>query len=69
MPARAAARFLQERKSNATDESRWGNLLSQIVTWISRQCSEAGVLGRSVSTNAMAISAVILLAIYLLIYY
>ena len=37
--------------------------------WMEKQCSEAGVLGRSVSTNAMAISAMILLAVYLLIYY
>lgn len=37
--------------------------------WMAELCSEAGLLGRSVSTNAMAISAAILLAIYLLIYY
>lgn len=37
--------------------------------WMTKQCSEAGFLGRSVSTNAMAVSAAILLAIYLLSYY
>ena len=43
--------------------------LSTMNSWMARQCSEAGLFGRSVSTNAMAISAMILLAVYLLIYY
>lgn len=44
-------------------------------TWMSfwdvmmRQCSEAGPFGRTVSTNAMAIAAIILLSLYLVGYY
>lgn len=43
--------------------------LTSFGGWFSEQCSEAGFFGRSVSTNAMAISAAILLAVYLLTYY
>lgn len=43
----------------------YGSVLSQV----SRSCSEAGILGRTVSTNAMGISAMVLLAIYLLAYF
>ena len=38
-------------------------------SWFSRQCSEAGFLGRTISTNTMGILAVVLLATYLLIYF
>ena len=40
-----------------------------LLQWLRHECSESGRLGRSVSTNVMAISAMILLAIYLLVYY
>lgn len=41
----------------------------RLVDTLAQQCSETGTLGRSVSTSAMAISAIILLAAYLLVYY
>ena len=44
-------------------------LTQKVLHWLRTECSESGQLGRSVSTNAMAISAMILLAIYLLVYY
>ena len=52
------------------------DLLAEAISHVTRQwdymaqlCGEGGMLGRSVSTNAMAVSAAILLAVYLLIYY
>lgn len=45
------------------------NWYARFDEWMSHQCSESGIFGRSVSTNAMAVSAIILLAVYLLIYY
>ena len=62
---RAAGKFIAER-----DPLAW--LVQQVMKsgeWFSHQSSEAGFLGRTMSTNAMAISAVVLLAIYLLIYF
>lgn len=38
-------------------------------SWFSHQSSEAGLLGRTISTNTMAVMAVLLLAVYLLIYF
>jgi hypothetical protein len=37
--------------------------------WFSHQSSEAGLMGRTISTNTMAVMAVLLLAVYLLIYF
>ena len=57
---------------SATQRDVLADLVQQTTKhydWMAELCSEAGLLGRSVSTNAMAISAAILLAIYLLLYY
>lgn len=43
--------------------------LRRTSSWLHQQCCESGMIGRSVSTNVMAISAMILLAVYLLVYY
>jgi multicomponent Na+:H+ antiporter subunit D len=50
------------RVQMATRYAEWWGRLTQ-------QCGEGGVLGRSVSTNAMAIAAIILLAVYLFLFY
>ncbi len=65
-------RGMVSRKNAAVGEPTPGaiNIASkEWLMWMHHQCSEAGSLGRSVSTNAMAISAMILLAVYLLVYY
>lgn len=51
------------------DHWRVSTWLPRGERWLAHQCGETGALGKSVSTNTMAISAVILLAVYLLIYY
>lgn len=66
-PTRWAVSWIKKR----TDSTRPSEStpLAGVIEWMYQQCSESGNVGRSVSTNAMAISAMILLAIYLLVYY
>jgi len=63
------AMLRQENKHSESTEGPINVAMEQFWNRMHYQCSEAGHLGRSVSTNAMAISAMILLAIYLLVYY
>ncbi len=65
--------LLPEPKAQAIPGSQPKSWLESSMSacggWLTQLCSESGFLGRSVSTNAMAISAIILLAVYLLTYY
>ena len=70
-PTQYVREMISHRNTNQSEvsDTAVNKLTNQFVTWMYHQCSEAGQFGRSVSTNAMAISAMILLAIYLLVYY
>lgn len=68
-PTQLIRRWLSQPSKKPTAAVAVPNRYAQFVEWMSYQCSESGVFGRSVSTNAMAVSAIILLAVYLLIYY
>ena len=52
-----------------TRPNKLQNLLEKCLRRLEAECSDSGILGRSVSTNIMATFAIILLAIYLLVYY
>ena len=67
-PIRRVAKWWQTRTPGVVRPTVFG-WLHRARQWSSYQCSEAGWLGRSASTNAMAFAAIILLAVYLLVYY
>lgn len=62
--------FLRWLHADAQDaEWSWGEKLAASLRRVQMECGQSGRIGRTASTNTMAISAIILLAIYLLVYY